>query len=131
MKDTTSLGNLTEGVVLAALLKIGKKVLTPFGGGLPYDLVVDNGTELIKIQCKTGRLVRENSVVEFRVYTTLRGGKSKIYSDVGAYGVYCPQNGKVYLIPAKDCNKSTVHLRVLPTKNGIKSRVRLASTYEI
>ncbi|MGN6587818.1 MAG: group I intron-associated PD-(D/E)XK endonuclease [Solirubrobacterales bacterium] len=52
---TATRGNEAEAVILASLVERGFEVLVPFGGGQPYDLVVDlGGFDLLKVQCKTG-----------------------------------------------------------------------------
>lgn len=130
VKDTTSIGNLTEGIVLAALLKQNKKILLPFGGGCHYDLLIDEAGKFLKVQCKTGQLVRNGSVVKFRTTTTLRSGGARKYPDIDLYGVYCPQLDKTYLVPANEC-KLMPHLRITPPKNGIKKRIKFAVDFEI
>ncbi len=47
-------GNSSEAIVLAAYIQAGFLVSIPFGGGSAYDLVVDTGTRLIRVQVKTG-----------------------------------------------------------------------------
>jgi hypothetical protein len=42
--------------VLTAYLEAGFIVSLPFGGGAPYDLIVDTGCRILKVQVKTGRL---------------------------------------------------------------------------
>ena len=64
-------GNVTEAAVLAALVRHGHHVLIPFGDGLPYDLVVDAGDDLIRVQCKTGRL--KGACVDFNSCSTDHG----------------------------------------------------------
>lgn len=51
---TTQSGNISESVVMSAYIKAGFLVAVPFGNACPYDLVVDNGVRLFKIQVKTG-----------------------------------------------------------------------------
>ena len=55
MKETTyDKGNISESIVMSAYLKAGFTVSVPFGTGAPYDLVIDNGSRLCKVQVKTG-----------------------------------------------------------------------------
>jgi len=54
MQNTKALGEVTEGVILAHLLRRGEVVLLPFGNNQRYDMVVDRSGLLIKAQCKTG-----------------------------------------------------------------------------
>jgi hypothetical protein len=53
---TNAKGNVSESKVLAAYAQAGFIVLLPFGNGAPYDLVVDTGEQMLKVQVKTGRL---------------------------------------------------------------------------
>jgi PD-(D/E)XK endonuclease len=41
---------------MTALHEGGFTVLVPFGENLRYDLAIDNGSRLARVQCKTGRL---------------------------------------------------------------------------
>ena len=49
-------GNVSESAALNAFSRAGFVVSLPFGNGAPYDLVVDTGKRLLKVQVKTGRL---------------------------------------------------------------------------
>ena len=49
-------GNNSEAVVLTAYLTAGFTMSVPFGAGASYDLVVDTGSHLLKIQVKTAWL---------------------------------------------------------------------------
>jgi hypothetical protein len=130
MKDTCQIGNVTQGMVLAALLISGRKVLTPFGDGLPYDLLIDNNGQFIRVQCKTG-LLKKGSV-EFRNYTVLRGGSRRTYNEsADAFGVYCPQTKQAYLVPISGCGQMTTSLRIDKPKNNMVKGVRWAKDFEI
>lgn len=47
------LGNYSESIVLSAYLEAGFTVSIPFGSGASYDLLVDNGNSIFKVQVKT------------------------------------------------------------------------------
>ena len=129
MKNTSRIGNVAVAKVVAALLEAGKTVLAPVGEGTRYDLALDDAGTLVRIQCKTGKL--KNGCVIFKNYS-VTGAGTKCYGDsVDAYGVYCPQNGKTYYVPAKDCPGYMTTLRIEPAKNGNKNLVRLAERYEL
>jgi PD-(D/E)XK nuclease superfamily protein len=51
-------GQRTEAIVLAELVRRGYRVLTPFGTNQRYDLAIDLGDRFLRAQCKTGRLRR-------------------------------------------------------------------------
>jgi hypothetical protein len=132
MRDTNSIGAVTEGRVLGALLHAGYTVALPFGVAR-YDLVLDTPDGLKRVQCKTGQLA--SGAVRFRVYSVNRHadghyGKTSYQGAADLFGVYCPQNDKVYLVPV-DGNTSDISLRVDAPKNNQTSRMRLASDYEV
>ena len=56
MRTTFDIGNEAEGVVLGHYVKAGLRVCIPFGTGGPYDLAVDTGTRIVKVQVKTAIL---------------------------------------------------------------------------
>ena len=128
MKDTTKIGNVTVAKVLLALVEKDKQVLLPFGEGGRYDLLIDEG-KFLRVQCKTGRL-RKGKII-FNNYSQTAAGWRKYKQDVDAYGVFCPQNGKTYLVPVKDCATGQTTLRIEPAKNGNRKRIRFAEKYEL
>ena len=131
MRDTNAIGAMSEGHVLARLITLGYTVAIPFGVAR-YDLVLDMPDGLKRVQCKTGRL-RDGAV---RFMTVSRGMTGKTVrcrsyqGDADLFGVYCPENGKVYLVPV-DNNRSVVSLRVDPPKNGQVVGLRMARDFEI
>jgi hypothetical protein len=52
-------------------------------------------------------------------------------NDIDYFGVYCPENDKVYLVPVEDTTQRLCSLRVTPAKNNQKKRVRWAKDYEV
>ncbi|HZS07875.1 MAG TPA: group I intron-associated PD-(D/E)XK endonuclease [Blastocatellia bacterium] len=97
---TTGKGNVSESKVLAAYLQAGFIVSLPFGGGAPYDLVVDTGEQFLKVQVKTGRL-RDGCILfpmqRFSGHTL----KPRSYgeNEIDVFAVYCPDNEQTYVLP--------------------------------
>ena len=124
-KNTDRVGNASEAAILAALVKRGKDVLVPFGQGLPYDLVLDEEGQFQRIQVKTGVLkdgfIAFNNVSNYRNYKGL----------IEFFGIYCPQNGKTYMISVAEVGYNVSCLRLSPTKNGQKKGVHFAEEFEI
>jgi hypothetical protein len=54
---TATRGNAAQARILSEFVCRGFDVLTPFGGGQPYDLAVDLGDGFLRVQCKTAWLV--------------------------------------------------------------------------
>jgi len=131
-------GDRSAAMVLARLLEIYEVVLLPFGENQRYDLVIDTGTDFIRVQCKTGRL--ENGVIRFNACSSTyhhpnrASGQPYRHHYRGAadmFGVYCRGNDKVYLVPVEDIGKRLGTLRIERTLNSQAQRVRWAGDYEI
>jgi hypothetical protein len=131
MRDTSSIGNRTEAVVLAALIEAGYQALLPFGSGHPYDIALDDDGRLVRVQCKTGRLLKEG-VVFFPTASWCRNLSYRSYrGDVDFFGVYCSGTGQVYLVPIGEVPEKAAYLRVEPTRNGQLRGIRWAKDYVI
>ena len=129
MRDTSTLGSRAEAAVMSALLNAGYDVLIPFNGSRRYDLVIDDGA-LKKVQCKAGRL--KKGVIIFNSASVARTGVRKSYrGQVDYLGVYCPENGKCYLVPVDAVPVNIGRLRVDVTKNGMKKGLTWAVDFEI
>ena len=132
--NTTSKGDIAEQAVVLALMAAGKTVLRPVSNGLRYDLVVDNldGT-FARVQCKTGMLKCRGSVLRFRAYNAdaRRPNGVPYLGQVDAFGVYCPDDGRVYFVPISEIGgiTSEVSLRLQPTRSGQEKGVRYADAY--
>jgi PD-(D/E)XK nuclease superfamily protein len=89
-------GDRACAMVLARLLEVFDTVLLPFGENQRYDLVVDTGNELMRVQCKTGRL-REGTVrfaacsnTYHHPYPEKRFHSRNYVGGADLFGVYCP-----------------------------------------
>jgi hypothetical protein len=129
MKTATK-GNEAEAVILAALVRRGLDVLIPFGGGQPYDLVVDLGDELLKVQCKTAW--PGNGCLIFNRRTTDHGqGRRPYFGLADIFGVYFPPTRSVYLVPLDAVAGYRGWLRLEPTRNNQQQGIRYAAEFEI
>ncbi len=131
LRDTKTIGELSELIVALRLAQAGCLVAKPFGESSRYDLIIDDGSVLYRVQVKTGRL--RNGVILFKTYSThshRRGVACKPYTNqIDFFGVYCPALDSVYLVPIGDTAPLSGSLRVYPTKNGQYSHVRWAHPY--
>ena len=117
---------------MAALLQVYDSVLIPFGNGRRYDMVVDDGGKFLRIQCKTGWI--RAGRIDFNAASSHshRGGGTRPYRGEAEYfGVYCPKNTKVYLVPVEAVGSRLGSLRLEPAKNNQQKGVRLAEQYEM
>jgi len=91
---------------MTALYSAGFTVLVPFGENTRYDLVIDEGVDLARVQCKTGRL--RNGAVWFSTCSSYAHHRSpdartRTYiGEVDYFAVHSPETGGVYLIPIQD-----------------------------
>jgi len=129
------IGDRSTLAVMLALTGLGYDVSVPFGENTRYDLIVDNGARLERVQCKTGRL--RHGVVTFRTASSYahhpnpKPRQLHYRGQVDAFAVYCPENGGVYLVPIDGLPAVEAYLRVEPTANGQRRRIRQAAPYHV
>ncbi len=91
---------------MLALQGAGYDVYLPFGENTRYDLAIDDGSCLRRVQCKTGRL-REGGI-RFAVcscyghHRNPKDARRDYQGQVDLFGVYCPETLGVYLVPIED-----------------------------
>jgi hypothetical protein len=130
------IGDKTTLAIMLALRAHGFGVLVPFGENSRYDLVIDDGTALWRVQCKTGRL-RAGAVVwnmcsHYGHHANPRVVRRDYQGEVDYFAVYCPETARAYLIPMEDLPiRVRGNLRVDPPKNKQRRFIRFADQYEI
>ncbi len=133
-RDTKSKGDMSELRVAIALTNAGYAVSKPFGENQRYDLIADDGDRLHRVQVKTGRVRR--GVVKFSCSSThghRRTGNlaTRPYTgQIEFLAVYCPESGKVYVIPEAELTRSAINLRLVAPRNNMVKTIRWASRYE-
>ena len=91
-----------------------------------YDLILDNGTKLLKTQVKYASDLRNNAVrVDFRRETRNNGNKKTYHrKEIDIILVYIPQVNKIALInPDLFEERQCLHLRIVPPKNNQKKDI--------
>lgn len=126
-------GQRTEAVVLAELVKRGHRVLIPFGHNHRYDLVLDLGQRFVRVQCKTARV--EDGCVTFNC-RSVRVNTKRVYlrdyrGDADLFIAYCPQTDRVYAVPVDEATITQVRLRLNPPANNQRNGIRWATDYEL
>lgn len=130
--NSKTVGERTEAIILAELLKAGYVVLLPFGDNQRYDMVVEIDGKFQRVQCKTARLLR--GTLNFKTCSTYahRGRPSRGYrGQADLFGVYSPDTGKVYLVPVEEVGEVEGTLRLEQPLNGQIKGIRMASSFEI
>jgi len=136
MAHPKDIGDGTTVAVILALRNAGYAIFMPFGENTRADLIIDDGEELSRVQCKTGRLRR--GAVLFRTcsfyghHPNPKVPSRHYLNDVDYFAVHCPETSGIYLIPIAELPlTSQAALRVEPPRNNQRRRIRLAERYEI
>ncbi len=128
---TSSKGNVSESAVLNAFVRAGFFVFVPFGNGAPYDLIVDTGKKMLKVQVKTGRLRGGCVLFPAQRINGHHGTKRYKYDEgeIDLFAVYCPDNEQIYLVPTLG-DLAEGRLRIDATKNNQQQLIRWAKDFE-
>ncbi|ELY59356.1 hypothetical protein C491_06088 [Natronococcus amylolyticus DSM 10524] len=115
---------------MAALITEGYTVSVPFGDNESYDLVLDAGGTLERVQCKTGWI--EDDVVRFKTASKTTSGGDVVLTDYGdeidAFAVRCRDTEQLYWVLAEDAGTKSTYLRLKEPDIGHPS-VNHASEY--
>ena len=120
---------------MLALHESGYQVSVPFGENTRYDLVLDDGQRLTRVQCKTGRM--RLGAVEFATASSYahhpneKPTQRHYRGQADAFAVYCRETCGVYMIPIEELPLDRAYLRVSAPRNGQLKRVRFAEDYVI
>lgn len=129
-RDTKRIGDLSEVTLLYAFVSLGYQVSIPWGENHRYDLIVERGNALLRVQVKTGRL-RMGSIW-FNAYSShahRNGGPRSYRGDADYFGVYCPDVRRVFLVPVEDVTENQGCLRWERAKNSQSRKIRWADRY--
>jgi hypothetical protein len=122
-----------EAILFTEFVKRGYRVLVPFGSNHRYDFVLDLEDRFLRVQCKTGRIRSGAILFSARsVQVNTRRSYTRTYAgEVDLFAVYCPQNSRVYAVPAEDATATTGTMRIDPPANNQAKGIRWAADYEL
>ena len=129
-------GAIAEIEIVAAATKLGVPVWTPVSEHGRYDLVLDIGGRLWRVQCKWGRLSPAGDVVAVHVGSSRlssRGYFRTTYSEaeIDLFAVYCGDLDRAFLLPAtRFAGMHQVNLRLTPPRNGQRACINLAEDFD-
>ncbi len=136
-RHTDKTGDIAEAAVITRLLQSNYVVLTPYGKNHRYDLLIEDADRKFwRIQCKTGWMDGEQSVINFATassynHTAKQKGWRHYRGQVDYFAVYCEMNGRVYFVPVDAVGVTNATLRLVPAKNKQEKNVRWAADYEL
>ena len=131
---TDQKGNIAEQAVAWAATKLGIDVYRPLGEGSRYDLILDLGERLLRVQCKWAP--RSGDVVLLRCRScrrTREGLRSRGYTaqEIDAFAAYCPDLDTCYLVPIERAgSQGLVSLRVAEARNHQRGAIVWARDFE-
>ena len=127
-------GDRTEAIVIAALVRLGHSVLRPLSANQRYDLVLDLGGQFLRVQCKTGRLRNGAIVFSTRSCRSNRNGTYvRSYTDeADVFVIHCPETDRLYAVPVGDSGVlKAASLRVTAPANNQTKGIRWAADHEL
>ena len=102
-----------------------------------YDLALEIGDRIARVQCKWGRhcgdVVKVNLTTSrpacTRSTATCRGKYG--IDEIDAVAVYCGELDEFFLIPIEEAaGRSAIHLRLTPAQNNQRAAINFAADYE-
>ena len=93
------------------------------------DLIACADAAPIRVQVKTSRL--ERGAVFFWTCSNTKHVRQHYRGDVDAFGVYSPDLGLVHLVPVDAVPLRKAALRLEPTRNNQRAKIRWAAEYLI
>lgn len=128
-------GNLTELQCLTAFYEQGCHVSLPYGENSRYDMIVDIGGKLIRVQVKTASLKHKDDEGAICIsckssHVNSQGVSNIRYTkeEIDFFATFWKQ--KCYLIPISECSVEKT-LRLEPPKNGQVKGITFAKDYEL
>jgi len=93
MEHPKDVGDRTTLAVMLALRDAGNAIAVPFGENTRYDLIIDGGVRLLRVQCKTGRLrngaVRFNTASTYAHHASPKEQSRHYRGQIDCFAVYC------------------------------------------
>ena len=129
MKDTSQQGLISHTAILSRLVQLGYEVLIPWADHLGYDLAyyvveehhsfgffVHQEARLVRVQCKTARLSKDETCLEFNTSTVSprKNGpnrKSGYKGKAEYFAIYSPYTEKIYMINVDQTVEGNMTLR--------------------
>jgi PD-(D/E)XK endonuclease len=128
-------GDLAELKVACDLMDRGWGIAVPWGENCDFDLIAYRGGALERVQVKYSRA--KNDVIPVNCYSqSLTNGRvrqTKRYTaaTIDWIAVYEPTANRCFYVPASELGdgRRLIHLRVGPTRNHQRQRIRYAEDY--
>jgi hypothetical protein len=131
---TDQKGTIAETAIMAAAAKLGIGVYKPITDGERYDLIFRVEHRLLRVQCKWARRAGDVVIVLFRSCRRTREGllhRKYTATEIDAVAAYSLGLDRCFFLPMDVFGgRSTVQLRVAPSRNNQKRGVHWADDYD-
>ena len=134
--STNVKGAVAEQAIVLAATKLNVPVLRPVGEHGRVDLALDIGGRLWRVQVKWGRLSKDGDVVYVHLFTSRwspSGHIRRTYTEheIDLFAVYCGELDRCFLLPPSVvAGKTTIQLRVTPSRNAQRACINLADDFD-
>ena len=132
---TDQKGAAAELAIAHVAADLGVGVFKPLTDGERYDLIFDLRPRLVRVQCKWAALVGEVVVVRCRRCRRTREGllhRGYTADEIDAVAAYAGDIGRCFFLPFDLlAGRSTLQLRLAPSRNNQRSGVNWADEFEL
>jgi prevent-host-death family protein len=133
--DPNRKGNIAEAAVVFHAARAGIPVFRPLSEHGRYDLVMEIGRRLLRVQCKWARVVQGVVAIQLASFRfTSQGNVRRAYTaeEIDAVAAYSGELDKCYLLPVDlAAGKASLFLRLDQPKNGQRAAITWAADYEL
>ena len=128
-------GAIAETAIAAEAVALGLDVYRPVSEGGRYDLIIDTGPRLFRVQCKWAALRGDVVVIGSRTSRlTPRGYVRTTYSaaEIDGVAAHCAALQRSFWLPIHLVERQgLVHLRLRPARNGQQQGLKWAAQYPL
>ena len=135
---TQQKGLKTELHCLQDFIELGYQCLLPYGDSCKYDVAVDIGNQIIRIQCKTARWSNDTKIPEtaFEINTCCQTTNTQKttrykYSEKEIDYFYTWFQGQGYLVSIQEATGNTFRWRYEYPSSGQKAGIHIADNYKM
>jgi prevent-host-death family protein len=129
-------GAIAEMKIATAATELGIPVLQPMTEHGRYDLGMELGGRLLRVQCKFASFDEAAGVIKVNLqcsWLSPHGYVRSAYTEdeIDLLAVYCGDLDRCYLLPCSlIAGRRAIYLRVSPSRNAQRACITLASDYE-
>jgi prevent-host-death family protein len=133
---TNQKGAIAEVEIAAAAIQLGIPVLRPMQEHGRYDLGLEIGPKIFRVQCKWGALDPEAAVVKIRLQSSWCTPTGYHYSryaadEIDLVAAYCGRLDRCFLIPRDlAVGRREIWLRLAAPRNGQRACINLAEEFD-